>query len=1026
MDDYAQPWRAMQEIDTLLTKTIPWSERLEQIGHSLLRLLDSDAIWLLTAPSISGIACGIIRTPLARDPHACVSFTDLTPPPIFDESDSGLAQILRAGVPRSAEEVPFINGHLDNDLADALLGALEVHPSLVLPLLVGNEPVGVMVTADRGRPSEVLPSDTLQAIGEHLGVTLQSAYLRDASHHQANALAALNRVAHTITSSLDIEEVIQRSMAGINEILEVEAGSLLLIDETTGELYFKITLRGEDKEVTTFRLQPDQGVAGWVVAHSKPAIVNDVSTDSRFYSQIDQAIGFKTKSVLCTPLIVHGRPIGALEVINKRRGYFTTDDEDLLTSICASLAIALHNAGLYKEAQEQAQHSAIISEITTAVNASLGLSEVGQAIADHLHKLVPFDYADVCLLDENTHHLHVYELTEHTDRSLQSPKIIPFEGSGLEWIAQHQQARLMDLDEMLDLDLDAHLVPDSAMRQMVSVPLVAQAEIRGVINLASRQANAYTAIDVETMEQISPQLAIAIEKAKLFDLMEQRTAELQTLNRMGERLVSTIDTNHILSIAMAFIPHLVPGDVHALLLLDEDGGHLGLNLPFTAEESFVDGIIEEMVDTLTPLLELEELKLVRRKVIPGNGPMAEDWTPVATLTLPVATRLGPMGVAHLASSKTEDFAGDALRVFSLVMSQIAAAIENARLFREVEKERARLATFLSSTTELIIVVDQTARVVLANPAAREVLELGQEWENRQLSEIVDNEALLELFDQTERNRTTFGEMMLPDGRTFYASLSPIASGDEQVAGWVAAMHDVTYLKELDQMKTDFINAVSHDLRSPLSGILIATHLVSQTGELNAHQRELMDTIEQRVGAMTELIDDLLDVARIEAGIDMELDPCILTPLINQVVSEFEEQIQDKQLQVDVQANPNLPPVWGSARRLRQVLANLIGNAIKYTPEERQITIVATHNQDEIVVSVQDEGIGVPMPDQPHIFDKFYRVERPEMTGIKGTGLGLAITRSIVEKLEGRIWIQSELNKGSTFAFALPIIQDMPN
>ena len=145
--------------------------------------------------------------------------------PIFDESDSGLAQILRAGVPRAAEEVPFINGHLDNDLADALLGALEVHPSLVLPLLVGSEPVGVMVTADRDRPSEALPPDTLQAIGEHLGVTLQSAYLRDASHHQAKALAALNRVAHTITSSLDIEEVTQRTMAGITEILLVTGGA---------------------------------------------------------------------------------------------------------------------------------------------------------------------------------------------------------------------------------------------------------------------------------------------------------------------------------------------------------------------------------------------------------------------------------------------------------------------------------------------------------------------------------------------------------------------------------------------------------------------------------------------------------------------------------------------------------------------------------------------------------------------------------------------------------------------------------
>jgi PAS domain S-box-containing protein len=1022
MNDYAHPWRVMQEVDTLLMKYTPWSERLEQIGHSLLRLLDSDAIWLLTAPQISGIACGIIRSPLAHNPYACVTFTDLAPAPVFSDPDSPLTQILHTGVPRLASEMSLINGHLDHDLADALLETLEVRPSVIVPLMVGGKPVGAMVVADKEYPSEILPVAMLQAIGEHLGVTLQSAYLRDASRRQAEALATLNRIAHTITSSLDIEEVIRRTMSGINEVLDVEAGSLLLLDQTTGELYFKITLRGENKQVTQFRLQPGQGIAGWVVENQRPAIVNDVRTDLRFYNKIDEAIGFKTKSVLCAPLIVQGRPIGALEVINKRQGYFTEDDRELLVSMCGSLGIALQNAGLYEEAEQRARRTAIISDITTAINASLSLVEASQAIADHLHKLIPFEYANVCLFDENARHFHILNLTDPTKLGHQSATTIPLEDSGLEWIVQTNHARLIDLDNKEGLSLNPNIVPDLTMRRMVSAPLVAQKEVRGAINLASTQADIYSSADLETLEQIAPQLTIAIEKARLFDLMERRTAELQTLNRMGERLVSTTDTNRILSIALAFMPHLVPGDVHALLLLDEDKGYLGINLPFAAEQSFIDKIVQEMINILTPLAEVGKLEIVHRKVITGRKSMPQDWAPIATLTLPIITRLGPMGVAHLASSKTEDFADDALRVFSLVASQIAGAVENGRLFREVEKERARLSTFLSSTTDLIIVVDRTSRIVLANPAAREIFEPDKEWQSHKLSEIVQNETLLELFDKAQRNQATFGEVPLPDGRTLHASLSPIASGDAQASGWVVTMQDVTYLKELDEMKTDFINAVSHDLRSPLSGILIATHLVTQTGEVNTQQREFLETIEQRVAAMTDLIDDLLDAARIEAGIDMELEPCAVSPLISQVINQLDEQIHDKGLQVEIKAHTNLPPVLGNARRLRQVLDNLISNAVKYTPEEGKISIAANSRQDEIVVSVQDTGIGIPLTDQPYIFDKFYRVERPEVAGIKGTGLGLAITRSIVEKLGGRIWVQSEVNVGSTFWFALPIIK----
>ncbi|GAB4539086.1 MAG: hypothetical protein Kow0063_27580 [Anaerolineae bacterium] len=1021
MNDYAHPWRVMQEVDTLLMKSTPWPERLEQIGHSLLRLLDSDAIWLLTAPQVSGIACGVIRSPLAHNPTACVVFTDLSPAPIFADPENPLAQILEAGVPRLVSEVPLLDGHLDNDLADALLQTLEVQPSLVVPLMVGDKPIGAMVMADKDYPSEMLPTPILQAIGEHLGVTLQSAYLRDASQRQAEALATLNQIAHTITSSLDIEEVIQRTMAGITRVLDVEAGSLLLLDQTTNELYFKIALRGEHKQITEFRLKPGQGIAGWVVQNQTPVIVNDVRTDYRFYDQIDKAIDFRTRSIMCAPLIVQGQAIGALEVINKRRGYFTENDQELLVSMCSSLGVALQNARLYEEAERRAQRNAIISDITTAINASLSLTDASQAIVDHLRRLVPFDYANLCLLDENAQRLHILDLTAPSHQYDRQGTMIPFEESGLEWILQTRRARLIDLQEREDLELNPAIVPQ-AMRHMLSAPLIAQKEVRGAINLASTRANTYSPVDLEIIEKIAPQLTIAIEKARLFDLMEQRAAELQTLNRMSERLVSTTDIHRILSIALAFIPHLVPGDVHALLLLDEDQGSLGISLSFAAEQPLIDKITQDMINTLSPLADLSKLDIVQHKVITDHKPMPRGWTPIATLTLPIVTRLGPMGVAHLASSRADDFADEALRVFSLVVSQIATAVENARLFREVEKERARLSTFLSSTTDLIIVVDHASRVVLANPAAREVLAPDKEWHNHKLSEIVENATLLELFDKAQRNQATFGEVLLPDGRTLHASVSPIASSDEHASGWVMAMQDVTYLKELDEMKTDFINTVSHDLRSPLSGILIATHLVAQTGDVNAQQREFLDTIEQRVVAMTELIDDLLDAARIEAGIDMELEPCAISPLINQAVSQLDEQIQDKDLQLEINTHQNLPPVLGNARRLRQVLNNLISNAIKYTPEGGQISIATNLRQDEIVVSVRDTGIGIPLTDQPHIFDKFYRVERPEVASVKGTGLGLAITRSIVEKLGGRIWVQSEINVGSTFSFALPIIK----
>jgi signal transduction histidine kinase len=239
------------------------------------------------------------------------------------------------------------------------------------------------------------------------------------------------------------------------------------------------------------------------------------------------------------------------------------------------------------------------------------------------------------------------------------------------------------------------------------------------------------------------------------------------------------------------------------------------------------------------------------------------------------------------------------------------------------------------------------------------------------------------------------------------------------------MQDVSHFKELDQLKSDFVHTVSHDLRSPLASILIATKMLPQIGSLSEQQREFLATIEQRVSGMSQLIDDLLDVGKIAAGVDMEMEPYPLTPVINEVFQFFLPQAEIKSIQLINQVGTQLPIVMANPVRLRQVLQNLLGNAIKYTPDGGRVILKAFQKDDEVHIQVIDSGIGIPAADQPRIFEKFYRVRGEHVASIKGTGLGLAITKSIVEKHNGRVWLESVFGKGSTFTVTLPIYQGEP-
>ncbi|MGH7317772.1 MAG: sensor histidine kinase, partial [Candidatus Rokuibacteriota bacterium] len=356
----------------------------------------------------------------------------------------------------------------------------------------------------------------------------------------------------------------------------------------------------------------------------------------------------------------------------------------------------------------------------------------------------------------------------------------------------------------------------------------------------------------------------------------------------------------------------------------------------------------------------------------------------------------------------------------LVAAGLSGGLETCRAYQALADERGTLAAVLTSTADAVVMVGQDGIVLLANPAARAMLGVAPEaMTGRPFLEAVLPDPLRRLL---EAGRPGIAELALPDGRTAQASLVSVTTEYGEPVGLAAILRDITLLKDLEQMKTDFVNTVSHDLKSPIMAIAMTAELLLKAmpapGSEPAY-RERCERILRSAQNMTDLVTDLLDLGKIEAGLEGAGEPVDLVPLIVAAVKALVAQAEGRRIQVVVEAPP-AATVRGVPARLSQVLTNLIGNALKYTREGGRVVVTLEAAADgPIRIGVSDNGIGIPARDLPHVFDKFYRVKSDATAGISGTGLGLAITRSIVEAHGGRIGVESREGAGSTFWIELP-------
>ncbi len=414
---------------------------------------------------------------------------------------------------------------------------------------------------------------------------------------------------------------------------------------------------------------------------------------------------------------------------------------------------------------------------------------------------------------------------------------------------------------------------------------------------------------------------------------------------------------------------------------------------------------------------LNTLRRVRLFQFPPNAPR-----PQALLALPLRHENMYYGVLWAAYDQPHRFTEDEMRFFSTLAGQAALAIANARLFLTAEIGRQRLAAILASTPDPVLVTDQQGRLWLSNPAAWRALGLGVEWEEGQpIERAVENEKLLELLRTTDEEDRS-AEVTLTDGRVYYATSAAVLV-DEHLMGRVCLLRDITAFKELDALKSEFVATVSHDLRSPLALVRGYATMLEMVGDLNPQQVSYVRKIISGIEGMTRLVSNLLDLGRIEAGVGLQLELVPVVDIVERVIGALQLQATQKRIQLSSEIAPQTQPlVEADQALLQQALHNLVDNAIKYTEPGGKVTLRLRTQAEALVFEVSDTGIGIAPVDQPRLFEKFFRGASPGGKRSGGTGLGLAIVRSIAERHGGRVWVESQLGKGSTFYFSIPLRQ----
>ncbi len=1007
---------------------------------------------------------------------------DEPPHTVFEVSRSPIFQRLQAGL------LPFVVENDDADpLAEDLRGLLrrkDVSRSLVVPFGVGGLVIGA-IRLDATRPDQQfgqMQMELAQTLASQAAVAVQNASLFEQRTIRTRELETLFESAQAIAVTLDLDEVIRRVTMQMVGALRTDTCSVFLWDDVNNTLI----LRGE---ISARLAESESESVGAVfdLAHyplreqalrERELIVVEQDDPDLPPGELELLKRHQAASRLLIPLVVNEISIGLVEVETYDPTYRSRAEERRLARTLASqAAISIENARLQTETRRTVEELYIINDMSMALSSANNLDEMLDVIDMQLPSLTEAEWIYVVLYDADAERLefplvvHVPSDERHT---LETRALGADEFS---YIVRQRSALRLAGEDMAGLrsNLQLETMMEDA-RCFLGVPLMVGDELIGILAVRDdHNAQAFGHNDQRVLTTVGAQLAVAIQSTRLFrqtlelaaDLerrVRERTEELErerqhlaTLYDITAELATSLDMERLLSRALEMVAKAVGATQGAILASDPISERLSPrawlgDLAWPTDE-------EGNVLSLGPNEGLAGWAIrARRSLVVEDVQKDPRWLrlsevddqPRSALVALIETSEDVLGVMMLYGEEVGQFGEEHLRLTTAAANQVANAMNNAELYtlirdqderlsemlRQEQVEATQSAAILDSVADGVMVVNAQGDVIVFNTAAAQIL--GMEVDDirgHSASEIkgVYGSGAQKL-EQWRQDPTVYrtGEyheeqFVLDNGRVINVRISPVTMSD-QFLGTVSIFRDITREVEVDRLKSEFVATVSHELRTPMTSIkgYADLLLLGAAGDISEAQQRFLTTIKQNADRLSELVNDLLDISRIDQGrVELKMENVLVTDIVQAAVAHVRGRSEDegREMAIQVELSEDTLTLWGDYDKVTQILTNLADNAFNYTPPGGTITLRA-HAEAEgerVVLSVSDTGIGIPPDIQRRIFERFFRGDEWQemVVDTPGTGLGLAIVKELVNLHGGEVWFESEVDKGTTFYVSLP-------
>ncbi|HEY76708.1 MAG TPA: GAF domain-containing protein [Thermoflexia bacterium] len=694
-----------------------------------------------------------------------------------------------------------------------------------------------------------------------------------------------------------------------------------------------------------------------------------------------------------------------------------------------------------QQARRHAERLALVNRIAGAVSAVLEMDELLETVYVGIASTLPVDAFFVALYDEERQEV---DYRFRIDQGIREPPERRPLGSGFTSVVLTTGRPLLirNFEQEKDRLPTPRLwgtgeMPDS----WLGVPMRLGGQVIGAISVQAYRPEAYGPEDELFLSIIADQVAIAVENARLFAEEREQRQRAEALAAAAAAIGSTLDLEEVLDRILEELERAIAGDAYSVMVVEGEEARVVRHRGYERLE-LVDHI-SRLVIPLKRYPLLQRMQRTGKPVVIPDTLSSPDWVRApdkewrrSYVGAPIRVGKRTIGFLNVNSTEPGRLGPADAQWLQAFASQVAIALENARLYQELQayaselEERvaertaeleahyAQLDAILRSALDGIVVTDRDGRIIQTNPVAEQWLNNTPPEEAARL-----RETIIELAREAGTRPQRLVEL---SGAALEVKASPVKGGKPDGAWAVVVLHDVSHLKALDRMRSRFITNISHEFRTPLATAKLYATQIRKNPE---QALKLLEPLEQELDHLSRLLEDILKVAQLDGeGIKRPFKEVSLNLLAAAIADGRHMLAKSHGLTLTCHLAETDPLVLGDWGSLTEALDQLVCNGIQYTPEGGKITIqVATVERKGRrwgTISVSDTGIGIPEEELPHVFERFFRGEEPRRKQVSGTGLGLALAQQIVSLHGGWIAVESQVGEGSTFTIWLPLASDV--